>query len=262
MLLSARRKEEVVEQIHDRVAGLDVHRDIVTASALDARGHKQTYWVALAPGEPPPITGNVRSCREPRGRYDDSSSKRFGGTDPGSFPSVTSLPDFDFPAFFAAFDAGRRDRGLSWYEFADELWQQSAELNSQRLDHPLCGGAVSRLGTRGETSCQYALFMLRWLGRAPEDFLTGPVVDVGDVRLPEPGPDSRLRWDLNQLHAALNEQRQERGLTWTELAQELGCTPSRLTNLRTARMADMHLTMRITQWLGKPAATFIHATQW
>ena len=72
----------------------------------------------------------------------------------------------------------------------------------------------------------------------------------------------RLRWDLNQLHTALNEQRQERGLAWSELAQELGCTPSRLTNLRTARMADMGLTMRVTQWLGKPAAEFIHAAHW
>jgi hypothetical protein len=175
---------------------------------------------------------------------------------------VAALPDFDFAAFFAAFDSERRDRGLGWYEFADKLWQQSSDLNAQRLDHPLCGGAVSRLGARGATSCQYALFMLRWLDRPPEEFLSGPVVDVGDVRLPESGPDSRLRWDLNQLYTALNQERQERGLTWSGLAQELGCTSSRLTNLRTARMADMALTMRVTQWLGRPAAEFIHAAQW
>jgi hypothetical protein len=46
------------------------------------------------------------------------------------------------------------------------------------------------------------------------------------------------------------------------LAQELGCTPSRLANLRTARMADMGLTMRATQWLGRPGAEFIHAAHW
>jgi len=175
---------------------------------------------------------------------------------------VTALPVFDFAAFFAAFDTKRRERGLGWYEFADELWQQSSELNAQRTDHPLCGGAVSRLGARGATSCQYALFMLRWLGRAPEEFLTGSVVDVGNAQLAQPGPDSRLRWDLNQLYIALNEQRQACGLTWSGLARELGCTPSRLTNLRTARIADMDLTMRVTQWLGKPAAEFIHAAQW
>jgi hypothetical protein len=121
---------------------------------------------------------------------------------------------------------------------------------------------VQRLKQRGATSCQYALFMLRWLDRAPEDFLTGPVTDVGDVSLPDAGPDCRLRWDLNQLHAALNAQRQDRKLTWAALAQELDCTPARLTNLRTARLADMDLAMRITQWLGQPAAAFIHPAQW
>jgi len=176
---------------------------------------------------------------------------------------MVELPFFDFVAFFAAFDAARRDHDLSWYEFADELWEQSADLNERRVDdHPLCGGAVSRLGARGETSCQYAMFILRWLGRAPEEFLVGPLIDVGDVRLPEPGPTSRLRWDLNQLYAALTERRQEQGLTWAELAQQIGCTPSRLTNLQTARIADMALTMRVTQWLAKPAAEFVHATQW
>jgi hypothetical protein len=175
---------------------------------------------------------------------------------------MRALPVLDCRAMFSALDAKRRDRGLGWYELADELWQQSSDLNAQRTDHPLCGGAVSRLETRGATTCQYALFMLRWLRRTPEDFLAGPVVDVGDVRLPEAGIDSRLRWNLNQLHAALNEQRRERDLTWAELAQELDCTPSRLTNLRTAHFADLDLAMRITQWLGQPAAAFTHPAQW
>ena len=170
---------------------------------------------------------------------------------------------FDCDALFNALDAQRRDRGLGWYELADELWRQSSELNRQRKgDHPLCGGAVQRLQERGATSCQYALFMLRWLHRAPEDFLVGSVVDVGDVGLPEAGSEYRLRWDLNKLHTALNEQRRQQGLTWADLAEELDCTPSRLTNLRTARLADMDLAMRITQWLGQPAAAFIHPAQW
>lgn len=171
---------------------------------------------------------------------------------------VDALATFDFAAFFAAVDDARRDRDMGWYDLADELWDQSAQLNTERDDHPLCGGAVSRLGVRGETSCQYALYLLRWLGRPPEEFLTDPAREVGDVRLPDPGPDSRLRWDLTQLHAALNEERQRQGLTWAALAEQIGCTPSRLTNLRTARMADMALTMRVTQWLRRPAAEFIY----
>lgn len=85
---------------------------------------------------------------------------------------------------------------------------------------------------------------------------------MGDTRLPEPGPDRRLRWNLSELYAALNAQRHERSLAWPDLAQTLDCTPSRLTNLRSARQADMGLVMRVTQWLERPAAEFIHAAQW
>jgi hypothetical protein len=175
---------------------------------------------------------------------------------------VRSLPVFDCGALFSALDAKRVEHQLGWYELAAELWQQSSGLNAQRHDHPLCGGAVARLRTRGAVSCQYSLFMLRWLRRAPEDFLTGPVVNVGDVLLPEAGPDRRLRWALNELHAVLNDQRRESELTWAELAHVIGCTPSRLTNLRNARFADMDLAMRVTQWVGQPAAAFIHPAQW
>jgi hypothetical protein len=176
---------------------------------------------------------------------------------------VRVLPIFDVDAFFGAVDTRRRERGLDWYALADQLWQQSEALNAERPDdHPLCGGAVSRLGARGATSCQYALFMLRWLDRAPEDFLVGPVEDVGDVALPEADVDRRLRWDLHALHAALDDERRRRGLTWAASAAELDCTPARLTNLKTARFTDMDLAMRVTQWLGRPAATFIHPARW
>lgn len=100
--------------------------------------------------------------------------------------------------------------------------------------------------------------MLRWLDRPPEDFLTGTPTQKGDVCLPAAGRDSRLRWNLNELHTALNEARQQEQLTWASLSETLGCTPSRLTGLRTATLADMELVMRVTQWLKVPAAKFIH----
>ena len=176
---------------------------------------------------------------------------------------MRTLPVFDCGALISALDAQRADRGLGWTALADELWQQSSELNAQLTDHSLCPGALVRLARRkASMSCQYALIILRWIRRAPEEFLTGSIVDVGDVRLPEAGTDSRLRWDLSQLHTALNTKRHERELTWAKLAEGLDCTPSRLTNLRTARLSDMDLTMRITQSLGQPAARFIHPAQW
>lgn len=175
---------------------------------------------------------------------------------------MPALATFDGDALIRALDAQRADRGLDWNVLADVLTKQSAYLNAQLADHAMCPGALVRTARRGTMSCQYALILLRWIGRAPEEFLSGPVVDVGDVRLPEPGPDRRLRWDLGALHAALDERRRERGLTWTALGTELGCTPNRLTNLRTARLADMGLTMRVTQWLGQPAARFVQPATW
>jgi hypothetical protein len=175
---------------------------------------------------------------------------------------MQTLPAFDGAALIDALDAQRAEHDLGWSALADTLHQQSADLNDDLSDHALCPGALVRTAKRGTMSCQYALILLRWIGRAPEDFLTGPVVDVGDPHLPEAGSDSRLRWDLPQLHAELDERRRQHGLTWVELAEQLGCTPSRLTNLRAARLADMDLTMRITQWLGRPAATFVHPARW
>ena len=175
---------------------------------------------------------------------------------------MAGLAQFDGAALISALDDQRADRDLGWTDLSEELWQQSADLNAQLGGNALCPGALVRTAKRATMSCQYALILLRWIGRAPEDFLTGAVVDVGDVRLPHAGPDRRLRWDLPQLHAALNAQRTERQLTWAQLAEQLDCTPGRLTNLRTARLADMDLTMRITQWLGQPAAAFVHPAEW
>lgn len=169
---------------------------------------------------------------------------------------------FDGAALIRALDVQRASRGLGWTVLADELWEQSCDLNAELSDHSLCQGALVRTAKRGTMSCQYALIILRWIGRAPEDFLTGPVVEVGKTDLPQAGPDRRLRWNLPQLYAALNQARRGIGLTWASLAQELDCTPSRLTNLRTARLADMDLAMRVTQWIGQPAAAFIQPARW
>ena len=175
---------------------------------------------------------------------------------------TTALPVFDGDALIAALNAQRAERGLDWNALADELWAQSADLNAELADNCLCQGALIRTAKRGTMSCQYALILLRWIGRAPEDFLVGPVSDIGDTRLPAAGPDSRLRWDLPALHAVVNEQRQDLGLTWAALAEQIGCTPARLTNLRTARLADMGLIMRVTQWVRQPAARFVRPARW
>jgi len=170
---------------------------------------------------------------------------------------------FDGSALYSALDARRAELGLSWKQVADQLWQLSAELNDRRRDHPISPSTLTRMAAKPGTSCQHALFMLRWLDRTPESFLAG--LDGGGRRfaLPHAGPDRRLRWSLKLMWAAMDEERRREGLTWRQLADVLGCTPNQLTGLRTARFATgMDLAMRIVQWIGRPAADFVYPARW
>jgi transcriptional regulator with XRE-family HTH domain len=61
----------------------------------------------------------------------------------------------------------------------------------------------------------------------------------------------------------MNAARRSGGLTWPELAQLLGTTPSQLSGMRTARFAvGMRVAMKISQWLERPAADFVYAARW
>ena len=82
-------------------------------------------------------------------------------------------PRFDTKALYAALDEKRTALGLSWQRVADQMWEQSAALNGRRSDHPISPSTLTNLTRSPQTSCQHALFMLRWLGRAPESFLRG-----------------------------------------------------------------------------------------
>ena len=171
--------------------------------------------------------------------------------------------DFDVAALFAALDVQRQNRMLSWQGVARELWDLSATLNARRNDHPISASTLTGMAKRRDTSCQHALFILRWLDRTPESFMPGSTFDARTARLTRAGPDQRLRWDLRKLYDALDAQRRERGLTWPQLAGELSCTPSQLSGIKRARFATgVRLAMRIVVWLDRPASDFVMAAQW
>jgi hypothetical protein len=171
--------------------------------------------------------------------------------------------EFDIAALFEALDQERIERSLSWRGVADQIWSLSETLNRQRNDHPISPATLTGMTKRMNTSCQHALFMLRWLGRSPESFLPGAKQDDTAAALPPAGPDRRLRWDLKKLHVALDAERRERGMSWPQLAAELRCSASQLLGLRIARFAtNMRLAMRIVAWLHRPARDFIYAAKW
>jgi hypothetical protein len=178
--------------------------------------------------------------------------------------SARPIRPFDAGALYLALDARRTEPGLSWKGVADQIWELSSELNDRRpRDHPISSSTLIGMATKRRTSCQHALFMLRWLRRAPESFLRGAKAGEPRFALPVAGPDRRLRWSLELLYASMNEKRRQEGLTWAALAAVLECSPNQLTGLRTAKFATgMDLAMRIAQWLGRPAADFVYAATW
>ena len=172
-----------------------------------------------------------------------------------------ALPVFDCGALFSALDAQRRDRGLDWtlsptpcgssrQDSTPKEWIVRCALERLYGYH----NEGQPLASTGCSCCDGYAVRQRTLD-GPGHRCGRREVTVGRNREsasmePEPG-----------IHSA------ERGTPYVrshvgKLADELNCTPSRLTNLRTARLADMDLAMRITQWLGQPAAGFIHPAQW
>ena len=171
--------------------------------------------------------------------------------------------DFDARALFEALDRQRLETAMSWRQVAEAIWLQSSELNDCRQDHPIAVETITGMWRRNNISCQHALFMLRWLGRAPEEFVPHPVEGTAGVGFPAIGPDRRLRWNLAALHEAMDISRRDQHLTWRSLADLLGCTQNQLTGIKKARFAiGMRLAMRITQWVGRPASDFIYAARW
>jgi hypothetical protein len=171
--------------------------------------------------------------------------------------------DFEARALLDALDRQRLERALSWPQVAEAIWAQSSELNDRRHDHPIAVETITGMQRRNNISCQHALFMLRWIGCAPEEFIAHPVEGSAGVALPAAGPDRRLRWNLGALYEAMDAHRRDERLTWKSLADLLGCTHSQLTGIKRARFAiGMRLAMRITQWLALPASEFVYAARW
>ena len=176
---------------------------------------------------------------------------------------MTSRKGFDTPAFFAAVDARRREKQLSWPALATVIWEQSRVLNQRRNDHPISPATIRKLAESRDVSCQHALFLLRWLQVPPETFIAVPQPGTAGVPLPAADEAHRLRWSLSKLYRALNAARTARGATWQQAADHLYCTPHQLTGLRTAKFATgMRLAMRITQALHRPAADFVYVAEW
>jgi hypothetical protein len=169
--------------------------------------------------------------------------------------AARTLHPFDLRRLHAAIDAERRARRLTWAALRAEINTPFAGTGSI----PINVATIRGMPEKSSVTSGVVLQVLRWLGRTPESFLAGrEAAPRAEEILLEPGPSRILRFDTRALYSALDEERHSRGLSWDELARELpGFTRSMLTNLANGPLIGFPRVMTLTQWLGRPAASFV-----
>jgi hypothetical protein len=166
--------------------------------------------------------------------------------------------DFDLKALYDVLDEQRRSREMSWAAV-------TREVNRFKMEgHPIATSTITGLKNKAVGEGDGILQMLLWLRRTPESFVPGfPEADAERYWLREVGKEQILRWDTRALHSALDAKRQARGMTWKDVAREVGgFTPGILTNLANEGRIGFPSVMRIVGWLGQPAATFTRSSDW
>lgn len=66
----------------------------------------------------------------------------------------------------------------------------------------------------------------------------------------------RTHIDVPGLYAALDGARRARGLSWRQLAAEVGCSPSTMTRLANGHRPDADAFVALSSWLKMPAENF------
>ncbi len=169
-----------------------------------------------------------------------------------------SSDDFNLRALFDALDSRRQERQMTWAEVA-------REVNRFRTTRrPIAASTMIGLRDKASAEGDGVLQMLLWLGRSPESFVRGAAdCDAKRFRLPDVTTGQIVRWDTRALFDALNQGRTDRGLTWPQLAREIGgFTPGMLTNLAKGGRIGFPRVMRLVRFLDRPAVEFTRIADW
>jgi hypothetical protein len=153
---------------------------------------------------------------------------------------------FDPKALTDAVDAERRARGLTWAALSRQVHVSTSTIK---------GMADRRWGVELDG----VLGLTRWLGRTVESFAGGdggPAPNPADFR---PAPPF-LRFDTRALHAAVDKQREERGITWNDAAREIWPDgpwgADQLKKLAKGGRTDVSSALAIVEWLGATISAF------
>ena len=167
--------------------------------------------------------------------------------------------DFDIDALYAALDEQRRTLGLTWPQVAREISGQFERVPVRSIATSTITGMRKRRVIEGDGVLQ----MLRWLGRAPEDFVPGHRQSAPSAALPHVARGRILRFDVPAIYAAIDARRTQRAMTWAEVAREIGgVSVTGLTRMAKGGRTAFPLIIRIARWLGRPVASLTHIVDW
>jgi hypothetical protein len=163
------------------------------------------------------------------------------------------VEDFDLAALSEALDARRSDLGLTWQELAI----QATDRPSRGSDRRIAASTLRGMSQRRSVKDTVVLQALRWLGRAPESFVPG-LREAPEHLIPD-DDTGRPVLDTQAIYLTMNQKRASQGLSWREVADELGrgFNPGMLTRLAGGTAIGFPRVMRIFQWLERPAAEFV-----
>lgn len=73
---------------------------------------------------------------------------------------------------------------------------------------------------------------------------------------------AHARLNVGSLYAALDAERSARGISWRQLAKEVGISPSTLSRMANSHRPDVDAFVALTRWLGTPSETYlVHADE-
>lgn len=182
--------------------------------------------------------------------------KPLGASDRSRYRTTVTaqLGHFELPVLARALEDERLSRRVTWKQVMDEI---NAPFRTMPQDSiPISLSAVRGMASKGSANSTIVLQVLLWLGRTPESFIRDAAA-AGEL-LTSPGPGLILRFDSTLIHAALDGRRAERGVTWRQVAAEMGprFNAPILTKLAQPTAVGFPQVMTMTQWLGEPAARF------
>ena len=69
------------------------------------------------------------------------------------------------------------------------------------------------------------------------------------------------RFNAKALYQAMDQQREERGMTWADISREIGISASTITRTKQGGRMEVDGMLAMVHWLGETVETFVHETQ-